>query len=252
MSKNTHLEPPFEPLSPDGSKGSHRTQSAIMPGKLIVLEGVEGSGKTTQIAALETWLMQSLSKGSRNFSQCIVTREPGGTGLGQKLRQILLNPTEDERLQDRTELLLYAADRAQHVEGMLKPLLAQGTLILCDRYTDSTIAYQGYGRQLDRALIDQLNQIATGGLQSDLTLWLDLDVELGLARAQQRGVRDRIEQATIEFHRRVQQGFTDLAAAFPDRIVRIDASQSAEQVTQQIQAVLRDRLAEWTEQADQG
>lgn len=244
MSKNTQFE-----AQPEDFLGNVPEILPERPGKLIVFEGVEGSGKTTQIAAVQTWLRQSdwLQIGKSCFSRCITTREPGGTVLGQQLRQLLLHSADQEPLQDRTELLLYAADRAQHVEGMLKPLLQKGALILCDRYTDSTVAYQGYGRQLDRVLIDQLNQLATGGLQSDLTLWLDLDVELGLARAQQRGVRDRIEQATIEFHRRVQWGFTELAAAFPDRIVRIDASQPPQQVTQQIQAVLSDRLRQWAE-----
>ncbi|WP_088890775.1 dTMP kinase [Leptolyngbya ohadii] len=239
MSKNTQFEALPGRLS--------RSLSEKLPGKLIVFEGVEGSGKTTQIQAVQTWLATADLPDSviAAFPQCVITREPGGTALGQQLRQMLLHPVTDEPLHDRTELLLYAADRAQHVEGMLKPLLAQGALILCDRFTDSTIAYQGYGRQLDRELIDQLNQIATHGLQSDLTFWLDLDVELGLARAQKRGSCDRMEQATIDFHRRVQQGFMDLAKAFPDRIVRIDASLSPEQVTQQVQGVLRERLVRW-------
>jgi dTMP kinase len=267
MSKNTQFETLAGDLSSDLSgnlpKDLLRSPSEKLPrqlpGKLIVFEGVEGSGKTTQIAAVQTWFtkaylqegglqesgQQPESASQRVFSQCVVTREPGGTRLGQQLRQLLLQPADDEPLQDRAELFLYAADRAQHVEGLLKPLLAQGALVLCDRYTDSTIAYQGYGRQLDRALINQLNHVATNGLQSDLTFWLDLDVELGLARAQCRGSRDRIEQATLEFHRRVQQGFTDLAKAFPDRIVRIDASLPPQQVTQQIQRVLIDRLTQW-------
>ncbi|HEY9699276.1 MAG TPA: dTMP kinase [Trichocoleus sp.] len=219
-----------------------------MPGRLIVFEGVEGSGKTSQIRQLETWLCESKTlqrlHQQGTVSQVIATREPGGTALGQKLRHLLLHPDE-EMMQDRTELLLYAADRAQHVAGFLKPQLAQGAVILCDRFTDSTIAYQGYGRNLDRALIDQLNQIATNGLQSDLTLWLDVDVEIGLSRAQRRGAIDRIEQATLTFHHRVQQGFIELAKAFPDRIVRIDASLSPPKVANQIQAVVEARLREW-------
>jgi dTMP kinase len=118
-------------------------------------------------------------------------------------------------------------------------------LILCDRYTDSTIAYQGYGRGLNLALIEQLNQIATNGLQSDLTLWLDLDVATGLARTQQRGTRDRIEQADRTFHHQVRYGFTTLAATFPDRIVPIHASQPEDLVTQQIQATLEARFQQW-------
>jgi dTMP kinase len=148
-------------------------------------------------------------------------------------------------IQDRAELLLYAADRAQHVEEILKPQLALGAIILCDRYTDSTVAYQGYGRGLDLALIQRLNQIATGGLESDLALWLDVDAEVGLKRARQRGTADRIEQADIGFHQRVQQGFTELAASNPQRIVRIDASKSEEEVHFAIQEILRQRFSAW-------
>ncbi|MFM7427553.1 MAG: dTMP kinase [Elainella sp.] len=233
-----------------------------MNGKLVVFEGVEGSGKSTQIQQTQIWLQTSglwdklVQQGS--FTQLLLSREPGGTSLGKAIRQLLLQPpvspdpppdstsaTPSELMQDRTELLLYAADRAQHVESFLKPQLASGALILCDRYTDSTIAYQGYGRGLDRMLIDQLNQIATGGLTSDLTFWLDLDVELGLARAQRRAAQDRIEQADLAFHQRVQQGFAQLAAAHPQRIVRIDASLPPLQVAQQIQHSLRQHLQNW-------
>ncbi|MBW4516377.1 MAG: dTMP kinase [Timaviella obliquedivisa GSE-PSE-MK23-08B] len=219
-----------------------------MQGRLLVFEGVEGCGKTTQVKRSQVWLTELLrSNKALSSMPLIVTREPGGTDLCQSIRQLLLTPSTQEPMQDRTELLLYAADRAQHVEGLLKPQLALGALILCDRYTDSTIAYQGYGRGLDRSLIDQLNQIATGGLQSDLTLWLDVDVEIGLARAQQRGGRDRIEQATIAFHQRVQQGFTQLAQAYPQRIVRIDASRTEAEVFDQVQAVLATRIKTWCE-----
>jgi dTMP kinase len=221
-----------------------------MQGKLIVFEGVEGCGKTTQIEQIQAWLLNSgLFERLRQqgwISQMITTREPGGTLLGKSLRQLLLQPSE-EAIQDRAELLLYAADRAQHVEASLKPWLDSGQLILCDRFTDSTIAYQGYGRGLDRRLIDQLNQIATDGLQSHLTFWLDVDVAVGLARAKRRASQDRIEQAHLSFHQRVQQGFTELAQAHPDRIVRIDASQPLLQVSDQIQQVLLQRFKAWYE-----
>jgi dTMP kinase len=214
-----------------------------MNGKLIVFEGVEGCGKTTQLRRSQQWLQTHLSR-LQPQPAILVTREPGGTEIGQGLRQLLLQPA-NEPIQDRAELLLYAADRAQHVEGYLRPHLATGAVILCDRYTDSTIAYQGYGRGLDLTLIDQLNHIATSGLQSDLTLWLDLDAEIGLARTQQRGQSDRIEQAAIAFHHRVQAGFTALAQAHRDRIVRIDANQPEDQVAAQIQAVLQAYLQRW-------
>ncbi|NJR64689.1 MAG: dTMP kinase [Leptolyngbyaceae cyanobacterium CRU_2_3] len=220
-----------------------------MQGRLIVFEGVEGCGKTTQIARSQTWLLESgllaQLKTQSQISHLVVTREPGGTELCQAIRQLLLHPTGQEAMQNRTELLLYAADRSQHVAGFLKPQLAKGALVLCDRFTDSTIAYQGYGRRLDRNLIDQLNQIATDGLTSDLTLWLDVAVEVGLMRAKQRGTGDRIEQATLDFHQRVQQGFTELAQAHPQRIVRIDASRSEEQVFKDIQAAIQHHLKRW-------
>ncbi|MBF2000420.1 MAG: dTMP kinase [Synechococcales cyanobacterium M58_A2018_015] len=219
------------------------------PGKLIVFEGVEGCGKTTQIQQTQGWLTASgwlvALQQQQVLSDLVITREPGGTPLGQALRQLLLHAPPNDVLHDRTELLLYAADRAQHVDTVLKPHLEKGALILCDRYTDSTMAYQGYGRGLDRQWIEQLNAIATGGLQSDLTLWLDVDVELGLARAQQRGRHDRIEQAQLDFHQRVQQGFRELAAAHPERIVRIDASLDPAAVSQQIQEVLLRRFESW-------
>jgi dTMP kinase len=201
-----------------------------MGGRLIVFEGVEGCGKTSQMQLCFEWL-QSLG------IPVIMTREPGGTQLGLDLRRLLLEKAEDKPIAELTELLLYAADRAQHVEQELKPNLAAGKYILCDRYTDSTVAYQGYGRGLNMSLINQLNYIATGGLESDLTIWLDVDVEVGLSR--KRGdALDRIEQEEIAFHRRVQGGYAELAASHPTRIVRVDGSLSKEIVQQTIQGIL--------------
>jgi dTMP kinase len=216
-----------------------------MRGKLIVFEGVEGSGKTTQLQRCLDWLQGSgLGSAVGETIPLVLTREPGGTALGLGLRRLLLESSSSP-LHDRAELLMYAADRAQHVEEFLQPQLARGAIILCDRYTDSTVAYQGYGRGLDLALIEQLNQIATGGLQSDLTLWLDIDAEVGLQRAKKRGSADRIEQADLDFHRRVQQGFTQLAASHPERIIRIDASKSEQEVHLAIQEILRQKLRTW-------
>lgn len=212
-----------------------------MPGLLIVFEGVEGSGKTTQLQRCSNWLQAS---GLGEKVPVVMTREPGGTTLGLSLRKLLLEG-DAALIQDRTELLLYAADRAQHVEEFLKPQLAKGAIILCDRYTDSTIAYQGYGRGIDLKLIQQLNQIATNGLESDLTLWLDVDAQLGLERAQKRGKADRIEQADLAFHQRVQYGFTQLAQSHPQRIARIDASKDEEEVYLAILDVLHQRFGSW-------
>ncbi|MDX2228417.1 MAG: dTMP kinase [Leptolyngbyaceae cyanobacterium bins.349] len=220
-----------------------------MDGRFIVFEGGEGGGKTTQLARTYQWLYESgwfdRLHAKQIIRQIVQTREPGGTIVGRNIRQLLLEFKPDEPIQDRTELLLYAADRAQHVEGLLRPALADGALILCDRYTDSTVAYQGYGRQLDLSLIRQLNQIATSGLQSDLTVWLDLDPVIGLARTGQRGTRDRIEQANVDFHQRVHQGFVALAQQYPDRIIRIDAHQSEDHVARQIQTTLETAFARW-------
>lgn len=225
-----------------------------MIGRFIVFEGVEGCGKTTQLQRLQSWLADGPihhSHGMDNSGgalEILLTREPGGTELGRMLRGILLgqeNYTIDAAIDYRTELLLYAADRAQHVSEVLVPHLEKGGIVLCDRYTDSTIAYQGYGRGLDRTLIGQLNAIATHGLQSDLTLWLDLDVEIGLKRTQKRGAADRMEKSDLDFHRRVQRGFQDLAAAHPHRIERIDAEGEPEQVAQRIQTAILDRFSQW-------
>ena len=233
-----------------------------MRGKLIVFEGVEGSGKTTQLRYCSDWLRTSgLLDELENFGKQlspVMTREPGGTALGLGLRRLLLETgdgneqthSSSQPIEDRAELLMYAADRAQHVEELLKPQLKLGAIILCDRYTDSTVAYQGYGRGLDLTLIEQLNQIATGGLDSDLTLWLDVDAETGLMRARQRGSADRMEQADLDFHRRVQQGFAQLAASYPQRIVRIDASKSADDVHAMIREILRQRFRQWRKQVE--
>ena len=206
-----------------------------MSGKLIVFEGVEGCGKTTQMQRCFQWLE------SLNIS-VILTREPGGTELGKDLRALLLEKSPSKPVGEVTELLLYAADRSQHIEEELRPNLTIGKFILCDRYTDSTIAYQGYGRGLNMNLIHQLNQIATGGLESDLTIWLDVDVEVGLSRKRGQAKLDRIEQETITFHRRVQQGYTELAASNPSRIVRIDGNDSQDIVQKSIQEILQQRL----------
>jgi dTMP kinase len=248
-----------------------------LPGKLIVFEGGDGVGKTTQLQRTAAWLTAVMTSLGR--PPLCVTREPGGTLLGQQLRQVLLHRAEVP-LGDRAELLLYGADRAQHVTETLRPALAAGRVVLCDRYTDSTVAYQGYGRQLDRDLIDQVNQLATGGLVPDLTLWLDADVACTWERRQRRAQStaptmaptiaptmapaaapsaqpspvpssppDRMEQADRAFHERVRQGFQSLAAAHPERVIQIAATGTVDEVFGQIQRAIGDRWAQWYGQA---
>lgn len=195
----------------------------------ITLEGGEGVGKTTQQALLVERLRQE-------GYACLCTREPGGTALGKTLRELLLHGDPFSPL---AELLLYAADRAEHVSKVIAPALAAGQVVVCDRFTDSTLAYQGYGRGLDLEKIRQLNGLATGGLQPHLTLWLDLPPEVGLARV---GLADRLEQEHLEFHRRVYQGFQALAAAEPQRIVRISAQGSPAEVAARLWSVVEPRL----------
>ncbi|NJL87896.1 MAG: dTMP kinase [Leptolyngbyaceae cyanobacterium SM1_1_3] len=220
-----------------------------MQGKLIVFEGVEGCGKTTQLELLFNWLQSSLVlqklKAASLVADVKKTRQPGGTELGVHLRQILLQPQNQYQVQPAAELLLYAADRAQHVEQLIRPWLEAGYLVLCDRFTDSTLAYQGYGRGLDLALIEQLNQIATSGLKSDLTLWLKLDAKVGLERTHERGLADRIEQADLSFHRRVQQGFAALAQNNTHTIKPIAADRTQAAIAQQIQSILQASLSQW-------
>lgn len=223
-----------------------------MRGKLIVFEGGEGCGKTTQLQRSHGWLVQNevwqSLRASNQTAGVKITREPGGTALGKRLRQLLLSgaePNDDETIliASRAELLLYAADRAQHVEETLLPWLEAGYWVLCDRYTDSTVAYQGYGRQLDLSLITTLNQIATGGLKSDLTLWLKVPPEIGLERMRSRGQADRIEQASMAFHQRVHAGFAALAKS--DSTVTVEGDRSVDEVAASIQQVLQSHLAQW-------
>ncbi len=226
-----------------------------MAGKFIVFEGVEGAGKTTQIQRTLSWLEDSgwsarLAQHCQHSTVAVVTREPGGTQLGSKIRQLLLDPalSATEEITPEAELLLYAADRAQHVVQYIRPRLAAGQIVLCDRFTDSTVAYQGYGRQLDRELIDKINRLATLGLASDLTLWFDVEVSQGLQRAQKRPAEhasgDRMEANDLAFHQRVQTGFATLAQR-NSRIKSVDANQPLDQVTQQVVQILEQSFQQW-------
>lgn len=198
----------------------------------ITFEGIEGSGKTTA----RQLLAQELEKRGHDV---LLTREPGGCGLGRALRPILLD-ARNSGLCNRAELYLFLADRAQHVAEIIRPALEAGQIVICDRYTDSTLAYQGYGRDRDPDRLRRANDLATGGLQPDLTLLCDLPVSAGLERAGLRNRREgtvlsegRFDGESLNFHERVRQGYLAIAAEEPDRIAIIDASQPPEDVVLQ-------------------
>jgi dTMP kinase len=207
----------------------------------ITFEGGDGTGKSTQIKLLESYLVAQ-------GKACIITREPGGTWLGQLLRQILLEASS-RSISSPSELFLYLADRAQHVHEVIVPAIAQGKIVLSDRHTDSTVAYQGYGRGIDLPLLLRLNEFASGGLTPDVTFLLDCPIELGLSRAAQRKsqapevkAKDRFEIENLEFHQKVRQGFLELARAEPARFYIIDASRSEQRVFAAIKEVVDRRL----------
>ena len=203
----------------------------------ITLEGIEGSGKTTQMQQLSTFLE---NKGHA----CVLTREPGGTDLGKKIRAILLDPASTD-LVPTAELLLYMADRAQHINSLIKPCLAEGRVVLCDRYFDATIVYQGFARGLDTGFIENLHRLIFDDLKPDITFLLDLAPRTGLARAWKQlesgtrtGTESRFEEETISFHEKVRAGYLQLARHQPERIKIVDGSQDEKQVQSDIRKVL--------------
>lgn len=208
-------------------------------GRFITFEGGEGSGKTTQIRLLATWLIEQ-------GYDVLTTREPGGTRIGDAIRALLLDPSYTE-MRPETEILLFSAARAQIVGQVIRPHLARGGIVLCDRFADSTLAYQGYGRQLDLETLRQITSFATGNLVPDLTICLDLPVEVGLQRKRggDRAEWTRMEQEQIAFHERVRRGFLALAAAEPQRWLVLDATRPAEE----IQATIRQRVAKYLERS---
>ena len=205
-----------------------------MSGRLLVLEGIDGCGKTTQLRHLANWLPRSglMPEGARLH----LTREPGGTALGIALRKLVLHPPGDASPEPLAELLLYAADRAQHVAQLIRPALEQGHWVLSDRFSGSTLAYQGYGRELDLDLIQQLEQIATAGLVPDLTFWLELSVEESLVRRHARS-NDRIEAEGVDFLTRVATGFAVLARE--RSWVPLQADQQVESVSSALESQLK-------------
>jgi dTMP kinase len=196
----------------------------------ITFEGVEGSGKSTQIQALKENLE---NKGFR----VLLTRQPGGSVLGNKIRHLILDPDQEDKPADISELLLYIADRAHHVATVIEPALKDNIIVLCDRYTDSTVAYQGYARGFSLEQLEYLNNFATKGLKPNLTIVMDLDPEIGLTRVKKNRnqlVFDRIEAEKIEFHQKVRNGFIQIAKREPNRVILVDASQNPNVITDQI------------------
>ena len=199
-------------------------------GYFFTIEGIEGVGKTTQIEFIRSWL-------ENNGHPTLTTREPGGTPMSESIREMLLAKRQ-ESVHPMTELLLMFASRTQHYYGHIQPHLDKNYTVICDRYIDSTRAYQGYGRGVDLDVINGINNMTLQGVSPDLTFLLDIPAELGLARARNRGDLDRIEDETISFFNHVREGFLKLSRKEPDRIKVIDASGSMEQVQDQILKIL--------------
>jgi dTMP kinase len=199
-------------------------------GKFITIEGTEGVGKSTNIAFVQRYLAEQ-------GIELLTTREPGGTPLAEQIRGLLLE-NRDEKMDEATELLLVFAARSQHLQSVILPALASGKWVLCDRFTDATYAYQGGGRGLDVKLIEMLEQTIQGDIRPDLTLLLDIDVKVGLARAGRRGALDRFENEQMAFFEKVRGAYLALAKASPERYALVDASQSLEVVQEQVQQAL--------------
>lgn len=188
----------------------------------ITLEGIEGCGKTTQLKHIEAFF-------DRRGLETVVTREPGGTAVGEKIRAVLLNP-DIEKMAPLTELLLYEADRAEHLEKIIRPALAAGKTVLCDRFSDATVVYQGYGRGLELEMIQRLHRMILGELRPDLTILFDLAPEIGLDRAwnqvtngDRSGQEMRFENETLSFHRSIRDGYLTVARSEPERFAIVDA-----------------------------
>tara|TARA_B100000795_G_scaffold243914_1_gene208106 strand:- start:196 stop:834 length:639 start_codon:yes stop_codon:yes gene_type:complete len=203
-------------------------------GLFLTLEGAEGVGKSTNIGFVTQYL-------EKRGIEYVLTREPGGTQLAERIRDLLL-AVHEEPMSGLTELLLVFAARAQHLDKIIEPALATGKWVVCDRFTDATFAYQGAGRGLSMETIDQLQSMVQGDLRPDLTIILDLDPEIGMQRASNRGELDRFEREQQSFFRHVRQGYLDIAQAEPDRCTVIDASKALEDVKRNLLTVIEQRL----------
>nr|WP_251130211.1 dTMP kinase [Exiguobacterium sp. s141] len=202
----------------------------------ITVEGPDGSGKTTQLQLL----VQSLTE---QGYEVVVTREPGGTKVGNSIREVLLSPEHDE-MTPRVEMMLYAASRAQNIDQVIRPALRRGAVVVCDRFVDASIAYQGYGLQYDLSQILSLNDWATAGIKPDLTFLFDLTPDQASHRMKDRGQLDRIESRDESFHQRVYEGFQILLEQHPERMVRIDANASIETIQDEVLDITLERLKE--------
>ncbi len=199
----------------------------------ITFEGPDGSGKTTQARMLVEYLQ-------RRGYPVIYTREPGGTEISEQIREVILS-TRNLAMQNETEVLLFSAARAQIVAELIRPALAAGKIVVCDRYSDSTLAYQGYGLGLDLEALRAITQFATRGLVPDLTFYMDVPVQVGLERRHQ-GETNRLDQKNVEYHTRVRNGYLELARAEPERFVVIDGTQPIDQVQTEIRARVSEKL----------
>ena len=203
-------------------------------GLFISLEGIEGTGKTTQAKLLGERL-------SKEGYDVVLTKEPGGTVIGSRIREILLH-TDHTEMSYLAELLLYNADRAQHLNEKILPAVHDGKIVITDRFTDSTIAYQGYGRGIDIELMKSIDIIATGGMRPDMTVLFDLDVETGLMRNKGANKVDRLELEDIEFHKKVREGYLKILEAEPERVKIVDASMQPEQIREKVWEIVEWRL----------
>ena len=209
-------------------------EESEMKGLFITLEGGDGAGKSTQIDNITRFFEE---KGL----VVLHTREPGGTRISEKLRDILLDKNNSE-MSPVTEMLIYAASRAQHVREKIIPALERGEIVICDRFTDSSVAYQGYGRSLGK-MVAEVNSYATGGLVPDVTFWMDIDPAAGRARASKAGELDRLELEKLDFHYRVYEGYKAIAEAETGRVKHIDASRSVDEIRDEIYGCLEDLCA---------
>lgn len=202
----------------------------VPKGIFITLEGPDGAGKSTQVENIKSYFENA-------GREVVVSREPGGTPISEKLRNIVLDNGNAE-MDDITEMLVYAAARAQHVSEKIRPALDKGSVVVCDRFVDSSIAYQGYGRNLGDQ-VAEVNRYATGGLEPDVTFFMDLDPEIGRSRIG-KDVRDRLEQQKLDFHYSVYEGYKAICEKYPERVVRIDATRTIDEIKEDIYSKLED------------